>query len=112
VGGTSTDSDRGSSSNCQLIIHPLSRRVFPNQNSTHVTSVTIELIARSNLKTGDTLRLNIPPAGSRREMWKLYKELQRTGQPFYKPIFEQLSNTNAGKKKGLKAIPVEHQDEL
>lgn len=67
-------------SNCRLVLH------WQGSQQQSV-AVTLELIATQEIAAGEVLTLNLPPAGTERELALLQGEMQALGQPHYPGIF-------------------------
>jgi hypothetical protein len=67
-------------SNCRLVLHWQGAQ----QGS---VAVTLELIATQEIAAGEVLTLNLPPAGTKRELALLKGEMQASVQPHYPGIF-------------------------
>jgi hypothetical protein len=51
------------------------------------TSLALELVATKTIKQGDVLLLDLPPAGTSKDLELLENELKRTGQPYHASTF-------------------------
>ena len=67
--------------NCKLIIRSNKDHHIP-------VGVTLELVATTDIASGDVLKLNVLPSGFEEEYQLLQKEMDRTGQPHHPSIYD------------------------
>ena len=72
---SSSSTEDNGSFNCQLKIR--------GSMQSGSSSLALELVATSAIAQGQVLLLDMPPAGTRRELELLETELRRTGQPYH-----------------------------